>query len=254
MKVTALGLLRSEWTKLWSVRSLWGTLAAAFALTIGLATYLIVDGGMLGGDEAGDIPFGFTAIYPVGMLALMVLGVLSTAGEYSTGAIRTSMVAAPRRTGVLVAKAAVAVEVTWVLGLLTSVLLYTVLQVADTVPSARGVSLLDPAMLWGVLGGTLLLPFGALFGVLLGSLTRSSAAAIVLYFAVFQMAPQILPALLPEGAAWVFDYMPLAALDVVRAGGLTAEPYGIGTAAVVLACWVGAMGTAAWRLLKSRDV
>ena len=254
MRITARGLLRSEWTKLWSVRSLWVTLAAAFALTIGLATYLIVDGGMLGGDEAGDIPFGFTAIYPVGMLALVVLGVLSMAGEYATGSIRTSMVAAPRRTGVLLAKAAVVSAVAWVLGLLTSVLLYTVLQVADTVPAARGMSLLDPAMLWGVLAGTLLLPFGALFGVLLGALTRNAAAAIVLYFAVFQMGPQILPALLPDSVAWVLDYLPLAALDVVRAGGLTTEPYGIGTAGLVAACWIVGLGAAGWRLLKTRDV
>lgn len=254
MRITAIGLLKSEWTKLWSVRSLWGTLAAAYALLVGLGTYLVIDGRMLGGAEGGDIPFGFTAIYAVGVLVLVVLGVLMAAGEYASGSIRTSMVAAPRRTGVLLAKSAVAVEVTWVLGLLTSVLLYVVVQVAGTVPSARGMSLLDPDMIWGVLGGTLMLPVAVLLGILLGTLTRSPAAGIVLYIGLFQMAPQILPALLPEGVAKVVDYMPLAALDVVRAGGLTAEPYGIGTAAVVLVAWLGGLGALTWRLLKSRDV
>lgn len=253
-RITAFGLLRSEWTKLWSVRSLWGTLAAAFGLTIGLCSYMIVDGEMLGSEEARDIPFGWTAIYPVGMLVLVVLGVLSIAGEYSTGSIRTSMVAVPRRTGVLLAKIAVVTEVAWVFGMLTSVLLYTLLQITGTVPSARGLSLFDPDMFWGVLGGTLMLPYGALLGILLGALIRNAAAAIVLYFGVFQMGPQIFPVFVPEGLAWVFDYMPLAAVDVLRAGGLTSEPYGVGTSVVVLLAWVGGLGTVAWWQLRNRDV
>ena len=253
-RITALGLLRSEWTKLWSVRSLWMTLAAAFAVTIGICGYMIVDGKMLGSEEAQHIPFGWTAIYPVGMLVLVVFGVLSITSEYSTGSIRTSMVAAPRRTGVLLAKAAVATGVTAVLAALTSLLLYTVLQIAGTVPSARGMSLFAPEMFWGVLGGTLVLPFGALFGILLGGLVRNAAAGICLYFGVFQMGPQIFPAFLPEGMTGLLDYLPLAALDVLRSGGLTTEPYGTGGSVVVLLAWLVALGGASWWLLKSRDV
>ena len=51
---------------------------------------MIVDGEMLGSDEAQNIPFGWTAIYPVGMLVLVVLGGLSITSEYSTGSIRTN--------------------------------------------------------------------------------------------------------------------------------------------------------------------
>lgn len=253
-RVSAHGLLRSEWTKLWSVRSLWITLAAAFVLTIGLCAYMIIDGEMLGSEEAQDIPFGWTAIYPVGMLVLVVLGVLSVTGEYSSGSIRTTMVSAPRRTGVLLAKAAVATGVAAVLGAGTSVLLYGLLQIAGTVPAARGVSLFAPDMFWGVLGGTLVLPYGALLGIALGSLVRNAAAAICLYFGVFQMGPQIFPAFLPDPLAGVVDYMPLAALDVLRAGGLTSEPYGVGTAVLVAVAWIGALGGASWWLLKNRDV
>ncbi|RPF20959.1 ABC transporter permease [Myceligenerans xiligouense] len=253
-RISALGLLRSEWTKLWSVRSLWITLAAAFALTIGLCAYMIVDGEMLGSEEAQHIPFGWTAIYPVGMLVLVVLGVLSITGEYSSGSIRTSMVSVPRRTGVLLAKAAVVTGVAAVLGVITSVLLYGLLQIAGTVPAARGISLFDPDMFWGALGGTLVLPYGALLGIMLGSLVRNAAAAICLYFGVFQMGPQLLPAFLPEPLAGVVDYMPLAALDVLRAGGLASEPYGAGTAAFVCLAWIGVLGGAALWLLRTRDV
>lgn len=254
-RITAVGLLRSEWTKLWSVRSLWVTLAAAFALTIGLCTYMIIDGQALGSEEGGGaIPFGWTAIYPVGMLVLVVLGVLTITSEYSTGSIRTSLVAAPARTGVLLAKAAVVTAVTTVLAVLTSVLLYAVLRVAGTVPSARGMSLFDPDMFWGVLGGTLVLPYGVLLGLALGGLLRNAAAAITLYFGVFHLGPQLLPAFLPESLVGLVDYMPLAAVNVVRAGGLTAEPYGAGVAVVVLLAWLAVLGGATWCRLTRQDV
>ena len=254
-RITALGLLRSEWTKLWSVRSLRITLAAAFAVTIGLCGYMIIDGQMLGSEDGGGaIPFGWTAIYPVGMLVLVVLGVLSITGEYANGSIRTSVVAAPRRTGVLLAKAVVITQVTAVLATLTSVLLYFVLQIAGTVPSAQGLSLFHPDMFWGVVGGTLVLPYGALFGLLLGGLVRNAAGAIVLYFGFFQMGPQILPAFLPEPLVGVLDYMPLAAIDVVRSGGLNTEPYGTAAAVLVLVAWLAVLGGATWWLLRKRDV
>lgn len=252
-RITASGLLRSEWTKLWSVRSLRLTLAFAFALVIGLSSYLIIEGTTLGGAPA-DIPFSFTAVYPVGMLALVVLGVLTVTSEYSSGTIRSSLVAVPKRSGVLLAKAAVLTAVTAVLGAFTSVLLYVLVQVTGTLPSANGMSLFDPDMFWGVLAGTLVLPYGALFGIALGALIRNAAAAITLYFAVFQMGPQIFPVFLPEGLARVTDYMPFAAMDVVRAAGAATEPYGVGIAIVVLTAWIVVIGGSAWWLLKRCDV
>jgi ABC-2 type transport system permease protein len=253
-RITARGLLSSEWTKLWSARSLWVTFASAFVLTLGLCGYMIVDGTMLGSDEAAGIPFGWTAIYPVGMLVLVVFGTLTITSEYSSGSIRTSMVAAPHRSGVLAAKLAVATAVTAVVAAATSVALYGLLQLAGTVPSARGMSLFDPDMFWGVLCGTLVLPYGAAFGILLGGILRNAAAAIVVYFGVFQMGPQIFPAFLPDAIAHVTDYMPLAAIDVMRAGGLTSDPYGMWTAVLVLLAWLGALGGGALWLLKTRDV
>lgn len=74
---------------------------------------MIVDGQALCSDDgAGDVPFGWTAIYPVGMLVLVILGVLTITSEYSTASILPSVVAAPRRTGVFLAKAAVLTAVT----------------------------------------------------------------------------------------------------------------------------------------------
>lgn len=252
-RITAAGLLRSEWTKLRSLRSLRVTLAAAFALVLGLSGYVVLEGTALDGAPA-DIPFSFTAVYPIGTLALVVLGVLAVTSEYSSGTVRVSMVAAPRRAGVLLAKAVVLTAVTAGLAVVSSVLLYLLVQVTGTLPAARGVSLLDPEMLGGVLANTLLLPYGALFGVVLGALVRDAAGAITLYFGVFQLGPQIFPAFLPEPVAGVVDVLPTVAMNVVRAAGLSSEPYGVGTAVLVLVAWVGALGAAAWWRLRRQDV
>ncbi|MEV0733808.1 ABC transporter permease [Polymorphospora sp. NPDC050346] len=252
-RITSAGLLRSEWRKLCSIRSLWMTLTAAFVLTIGLCAYMVIDGTTLGGADGAHIPFGWTGIYPVGMLVLVVFGVLSVSTEYASGSIRTSLTVAPRRTGVMLAKAAVVTGIATMLAVATTVALYLLLQVTRTVPSAVGMSLFDPEMFWGALGGTLMLPYGALFGVLLGWLLRNAAGAICLYFGLFQMGPQILPAFLPEQVAGVTDYMPLAAINVMRSGGLTTEPYGTVPAIVVLVTWLVVLGGMAWRRLKKFD-
>jgi ABC-2 type transport system permease protein len=254
IRITARGLLRAEWTKLRSVRSLSLTLVLSFAFVAALSSYLLIDGKTLGDSAAGDIPFSFTAVYPLGVLALVVLGVLTITSEYSSGSIRASVVAAPRRTGTLLAKAAVLAAVTTTIGAVLSVLLYVLTRATGAVPSAAGMSLFDGRMFWGVLASTLLLPFGALFGLVLGSLVRNAAAAITVYFGVFQLGPQIFPTFLPDAMTGFVDWMPFAAMDVVRGAGLADGPYGVGTAVVVLLAWLAALGGASWWLLKTRDI
>ncbi|MFC7917309.1 ABC transporter permease [Streptomyces sp. NPDC057386] len=254
VRITAAGLLRSEWTKLRSVRSLRLTLALPFAAVAALSAYLLIDGETLGDGAAADVPFAFTAVYPLGVLALTVLGVLVVTGEYSSGTVRASMIAAPRRTGVLLAKAAVLAGVTTALGALLSVALYVLTRITGAVPAAAGMSLFDPAMSGGVVAATLLLPYGALFGIALGALVRNAAAAITLYFGVFQLGPQIFPVFLPDGLTGFTHWMPFAAMDVVRGAGLADGPYGVGTAVAVLLAWAAALGGVSWWLLKTRDI
>lgn len=105
-----------------------------------------------------------------------------------------------------------------------------------------------------MLAGTLILPYGVVFGIALGILVRNAAGAIALYFGLFQMGPQILPTFLPESLHGVFDFMPLAAIQVFSAAGIAEDSYGPGTAAVVLLGWLTVLGGAGWWLLKTRDV
>src|SRR4051794_39918861 len=120
-RVSQRGVLRSEWTKLRSVRSTAWSLAAAFVLTIALADIAaaVVDNHWPHMSFHDRADFHALDVAQVGVqlaqLAIGVLGVLLITAEYSTGMIRASMTAVPRRLPVLAAKAVVYAVVTFCL-------------------------------------------------------------------------------------------------------------------------------------------
>lgn len=131
------GILHSEWIKLRSLRSTWWTYAALVVMTVGIGTQMSfstsfawLDGGMPqpGVQAAGVI--AITAGTDISVLLMSVLGVLVVAGEYSTGMIRSSFTAVPRRVPVLLAKALVLAVITFVVG---------AVAVAITIPISLGV-------------------------------------------------------------------------------------------------------------------
>src|SRR6476469_7675180 len=127
-RVTQARVVRSEWTKLWTVRSTRWSLLVATLLTIGfpiLASTVISShwGSRSLSDRANFNPLDPALIgSQVAQLAIGVLGVLVLSGEYSTGMIRASFIAVPRRLPVLWAKALVFATVTFAL-MLPSVLI-----------------------------------------------------------------------------------------------------------------------------------
>src|SRR5258706_8354364 len=113
-QVTGRRVLRSEWAKVWSLRSSWITLTLGLLLlvafgTIGALRYtsMINSGQPIDPDFAAATALTL-ALFGVtfAQIALGVLGVLSTAGEYSTGMIRATLAGVPRRLPVLWSKAA----------------------------------------------------------------------------------------------------------------------------------------------------
>ena len=118
----------SEWTKLHSLRSTRWSLLVATVLAIGLpALFAAVTsshwGHMSPNERADRHPLDIAlAGVNVAQLAIAVLGVLVITGEYSTGMIRASFTAVPKRLPVLWAKIAVYGAVTFAL-MLPSVLI-----------------------------------------------------------------------------------------------------------------------------------
>ncbi len=94
---------RMEWIKLRSLRSTWWSLAVTMAGAIGIAITV----GVNTKNASGDLTNNALAGIALGLLVIGVLGVLTMTGEYSSGAIRASLAAVPRRPLLLAAKAAV---------------------------------------------------------------------------------------------------------------------------------------------------
>src|SRR6516162_10823411 len=137
------GALRSEFTKLRSVRSTYWTIAAMFIVSVGVAA--IAGFGIASNlhnnpwNKAGTdaTQASLIAFFEIGQLIIAVLGALTITSEYSTGMIRTSLTAMPRRGTVYAAKLLVFSTVTLVVSLITSFIAFFVGQAAM---SGSGVS------------------------------------------------------------------------------------------------------------------
>jgi ABC-type transport system involved in multi-copper enzyme maturation permease subunit len=187
------GVLVAEWLKLRSVRSTYATMLCALALGIGdaiLNTSAIAHDwpAMSAQDRMAFDPVGAALDgLSFGVLAFGVLGVLAISTEYSTGLIRTTLTAVPRRGTVFAAKALVVAAVTLVLGELFAFLTFFLGQ---AVLSSRhlDVSLTGPGVLRAVSSAGLYLCVVAMVGFGLGALIRHSAGAIAAMFGLIFLA------------------------------------------------------------------
>ena len=120
------GALASEFTKLRSVRSTYWTLSALLIVSIGIDAAITAGQAAQFNNQPWDVA-GFDAtqaslgaFFEIGQLIIAVLGAMVITSEYSTGMIRTSLTAQPRRGVVYSAKAIVFTLVTLVISLITS--------------------------------------------------------------------------------------------------------------------------------------
>ncbi|MFQ1003938.1 ABC transporter permease subunit [Modestobacter sp. SSW1-42] len=197
------GLLRGEWVKLRSLRSTWLSLAIGLVLMVllGWLFTATAESGGPGGDGGG--PPGLSLTDPVGLslagyrlaqLAIGVLGVLLVTGEYSSGTIRSTFAAVPRRWPVVAAKAAVFSAVVFLGALVAG---GTSFLVGQASLGDLGVGLGADGVVRALLGLALYLTAIGLSGMALGWLLRSTAGAISTLFGLVFLLP-VLGALLPS--------------------------------------------------------
>jgi ABC-type transport system involved in multi-copper enzyme maturation permease subunit len=215
-RVTQAQVVRSEWTKLWSLRSTrWSLLAAVVAMAgLGMLVAAFQMGHWLQmdpGERARYDPIDSgVGGYHLAQLAIGVLGVLVISGEYSTGMIRSSFMAVPRRLPVLWAKAAVFAATTFVLMLVSSFVSFFGVQ---AIVSQRHLqrSLGDPHALRAVVGTALFLSVLGLLAIGLGALVRNTAGGIATFVGLLFVLPGI-TAILPSNLADAINpYLPLNA-------------------------------------------
>lgn len=199
LAVRARDVLASEWTKLWSVRSTYWTLLVAVVTPIAISALVAVtlaNAPGQGSQRVDPLEAGFISL-EYAVLAVGVLGVLAFSTEYSTGLIRTTFSAVPRRRPVLAAKAAVIGAVTLVAGELVAFVSFALVQ-AVLSGHHLSVSLSRPGVPGAVAADGLLLFVVAMMGVGLGSIVRHTAGSIAALVGLIFL-PAIL-ALLP--APW----------------------------------------------------
>ncbi|HEX7355769.1 MAG TPA: hypothetical protein VF288_13175 [Mycobacteriales bacterium] len=204
-------VLRSEYTKMTSLRSTRWTLVALVVATVGFGALFAWGASQsYAGSSASDkLHFDPVAIslsgIAFGQLAIAVLAVLTISSEYVNGAIRATFTAVPRRGIVLAAKGTLVTIAGFVFGLISS---FAAFYVAKPIFAHYGFhpSIGDPGVLRAIIGGGLYVAASGLFGFGLGALLRRTAPAITLAVALLLVAPG-LTNLLP--GAWgqaVFRY------------------------------------------------
>lgn len=216
--VTLGRVVRGEWIKLRSVRS------TVIALVVAAATF--VGMGLLTATVAGDDlvepappgegpPFQLADATAASLSGVMltqlvvgVLGVLVMSGEYSTGTIRASLAAVPRRLPVLWAKAIVFAIV--VFGVMVAAA-FAAFFAGQWALDDLGVSasLADPGVARAVAGSAVYLTGIGVFGIATGTLLRHSAGAIATVVGVVFLLPTLSGLLLP--ADWddtIGKYLP----------------------------------------------
>lgn len=182
-------LMRSEWIKLRTVRVhfVLAIIAVAFPVLVVGLTALFVAKPLEVSDELGEYVAGTMIITT--MLA-GVISALNLTGEFANGTIRATFAAAPQRSLVLLAKAAVTaittVVVTTVVMLLTFALGSAILNARDASVETGGGQRL------ALIGVVVLALLVALFGFGLGLLIRNSPATV----AVLILWPLLLESLL----------------------------------------------------------
>ena len=256
------GLLASEWTKIRSVRSTVWTLIIFVVVTLGLTalfTWLTVanwTGPKAGPRDARVIldPVGFIlgSGLGLGQLTLCVLGVLVISSEYSTGVIRASLLAVPRRLKMLTAKSLVFAALLIVVG---EIIAFGAFLVGSAILHSRvPVSLSDHNVTRAVVGAGLYLTVLGLFSLAIGALIRHTAGAITTAIGVVFVLP-ILSGLLP--GSWgnhVNGYLPEQAGVLVgqshpASGDVLSAWEGFG----VFCLWTAVLLAIAAYLLQRRD-
>jgi ABC-2 type transport system permease protein len=283
------GAIASEFTKIRSVRSTYWTLGALFFVSVGLAVAITAgtaanfanNPGNKAGFDATQASLG--AFFELGQLIIAVLGAMVITSEYSTGMVRTSLTAQPRRGVVYAAKAIVFTAVTLVISIVTAFIAFFIGQAiysskgvsasvfhTVTVPANANVNcgpggctatfsgtdvITASAVLTAIIGTALFVTIVALIAFGVGSIVRHTAGAIAIVIALLFIVP-ILEQTLPNDWRWdIMRFLPDAATRVisVTVGGTNIHLWSAWPQLGVTALWAAVLVGVGAYLFRTRD-
>ncbi|MDQ0424437.1 ABC transporter permease subunit [Cellulomonas iranensis] len=205
-------VVRSEWIKLWSVRSTYWTIGITLAVLVLLAWAMAAAFSFAGfNGEPGSAAIVYNVLAPgqiFGALTLVVVAALVVTGEYGTGQIRSTLTAVPTRLPVLWAKALVVLVVTFATAAIGTALQ---LLLAGALESAMRPDWSDPEMLRIVLGTPLYIATVALLGFAVGALLRNTAATIAIVIGFVLVIESVLNLISWKPLEWVRPFLPSSA-------------------------------------------
>jgi ABC-2 type transport system permease protein len=205
-------VLSAEWMKIRTVRStFWtmitmfvGSVAVSFLICLAAADSIAKDRAA-GKPDSGDVVLLGLAI--VGQIAAYVLGVMTISSEYSTGGIRSTLTAVPRRTEILLAKSVLLAALVFVVGLVTAFVCFFAGNIGLNAKGV-GVGLSDPGVLRGLIGSGLYLAGLTLFGLAVGFLLRHTAGAITIGLALIFVISGLVGLIPGTIGEWIYKVMP----------------------------------------------
>jgi ABC-2 type transport system permease protein len=257
-EVTQTRVIQSEWTKLWSLRSTRYSIGAALLLIVGLAalacgvvTHQWPHMSLQDRREFHPLDVNLAGVQ-VAQLAIGVLGVLVITGEYSTGMIRATMAAVPKRLPVLWAKAIVYGLVVLVLATPATLIAFVVGE-AILAHQHIEIAFSHPGVPRVVLGAALYLTVIGLFGLGIGAIVRNTAGGIATFAGILFVLPPLMNVLPASWNNAISPYLPLNAGQAVMA--LTRDPQQLApwTGLGLLCAYAAAALALAALLLVRRD-
>jgi ABC-2 type transport system permease protein len=257
-----LRLVHAEWTKIRSVKSTVWSLIAFVVVAIGFSALIALvisntwnspgnhpNHATLLNDPTAVI---FGAGLGLGQLAICVLGVIVISSEYTTGAIRASLLAVPHRVPVLVAKSAVFALLDLVVSAIT--VFVTFFLTTAILHSHITVSLGQPGVTRAVIGAILYLTVLGLFAMAIGGLIRHTAGGISIVIASVIVVPPLISLIPGTIANHIHGYWPTVAGELVaqtsqQSGDVLSGWQGFG----VFCAWTALLLAACGWLLVRRD-
>jgi ABC-2 type transport system permease protein len=274
-RLTFGGVLTSEFIKLWTLRSTLWCCLIVIVLSVGFGLLLssFQRPQVVGAPAATALTIGAqqavalsdaTIGVGIGQLVLSVLGVLVISGEYTTGMIRSTFAAEPKRLPTLFAKAAALAVTTFLVGLVTvfgtAAVIFPILPGIHIHPNWN-----DSNLLVGLLGGAAYLALVSLLAFTIGAIIRSTAGGIAAAIGLVLVVPTVLQIVAgTTGLIWIsniVNFLPTQAgrllygygsptAGVTKTGVLILDST---TGGLVLAGWFVVLFVVAAVLLKRRD-
>ncbi|MFJ6771191.1 ABC transporter permease subunit [Kitasatospora sp. NPDC091257] len=248
-------ILRSEWTKIRSVRSTVWTLALTFVVTVGIGALLslLTNNNFTEFRRDDQSPFDATGTsfsgIMLGELAIIVFGVLAIGNEYSSGMIRVTLAAVPQRATLLTGKAAVLGALALAVSLVTA---FVTFFVGQSLLGTHSTTIGEPNVLRAVFGAALYLTMLCLFSAGVTTMLHNQTLALGVLVPFFFLLSPILSAVpkVKTLAHYFPDYAGSRMLLVYEQHG---QPYGPWTGFLICLAWTAAALVGGALVFRKRD-